>query len=66
MADVEVIDGGERVVDGRGAALQDGLEVGAVVTHGPVTHGPVTAGRARERVLVEIGAGEPCQVLADS
>jgi Phage integrase, N-terminal SAM-like domain len=57
-ADVEVIDGGERVVDGRGAGLQDSLEVGAVVAHRPV---PAT----RERVLVEVGAGEPRQVLAD-
>jgi hypothetical protein len=34
--DVEVVDGGERVVDGRRAALQHGLQVGAVVAHGPV------------------------------
>jgi hypothetical protein len=27
-ADVEVVDGGERVVDGRGAALEDRVEVG--------------------------------------
>jgi hypothetical protein len=59
-ANVEVIDGGERVVDSRGAALQDGLEVGAVVAHRPVP-----AGSARERILVEVGAGEPRQVLAD-
>jgi hypothetical protein len=41
-------------------ALEDGLEVGAVVAHRPVP-----AIGARERVLVEVGAGEPRQVLAD-
>ena len=59
-ADVEVVDRGERVVDGRGAALEDGLEVGAVVAHRPVA-----AGGACERVLVEVGGGEPRKVLAD-
>jgi hypothetical protein len=60
VPDVEVVDGGERVVDRGGAALEDGLEVGAVVAHRPVP-----AVDARERVLVEVGAGEPRQVLAD-
>jgi hypothetical protein len=60
VTDVEVVDCGERVVDGRSAALEDGLEVGAVVTDGPVP-----AGGAGERVLVEVGIGEPRQVLAD-
>jgi hypothetical protein len=44
-ADVEVVNGGERVAYGRGAALEKGLEVGAVVAHRPVA-----AVGARERV----------------
>ena len=59
-ADVEVVDGGERVVDSRRAALECRLEVGAVVAHRPVA----TVG-AGERVVVEVGTGEPRQVLAD-
>jgi hypothetical protein len=58
--DVEVVDGGERVVDGRGAALENGLQVGPVVAHRPVP-----AGRACERVFVEVGIGEPREVLPD-
>lgn len=50
-ADVEVIDRGERVVDGRRAALQDGLEVGAVVAHRQSRPSAVASG-----VLVEAGA----------
>lgn len=57
-ADVEVVDGGERVVDSRGAAFEDDLEVGAVVAHRPVA-----AVGAGERVRVEVGAGEPGQEL---
>jgi hypothetical protein len=60
VTDVEVVDGGERVVDSRRAALQNGLQVGAVVAHRPVT-----AVRAGERVLVEVRGGEPRQVLPD-
>ena len=59
-ADVEVVDGGERVVDGRGAALEEGLEVRAVVAYRPVA-----AGGACERVLVEVRGGEPRKVLAN-
>jgi hypothetical protein len=33
--DVEVVDRGERVVDRRGAAFEDGLEVGAVSSGSP-------------------------------
>ncbi len=57
---MEVVDGGERVVDGRGAALEHRLEVGAVVAHRPVA-----AVGVGERVRVEVGAGEPGQELAD-
>ena len=59
QADVEVVDGGERVVHGRRAALEHGLEVGAVVAHGPVPG--VGAG---ERITIDLGRGEPGQVLA--
>lgn len=58
--DVEVVDRGKRVVDGRGATLENGLQVGAVVAHRPVA-----AVRASERVLVEVRGGEPRQVLTD-
>jgi hypothetical protein len=58
--DVEVVDRGKRIVHGRGAALENGLEVGPVVAHSPVT-----AVGAGQRVLVEGGAGEPRQVLTD-
>ena len=59
-ADVEVVDGGERVVDGRGAALEHGLEVGAVVAHGPVAAVRVVSGSASRSA-----PAEPRQVLAD-
>jgi hypothetical protein len=59
-ADVEVVDGRERIIDGRRAALQHGMEVGAVVAHCPVA-----AVGAGERILVEAGAGKPGQELAD-
>jgi hypothetical protein len=58
--DVEVVDGGKRVVDGRRAAPENGLQMGAVVTHRPVA-----AVRASERALVEVRGGEPRQVLTD-
>ena len=57
---VEVVDGGKRVVDGRRAAFEHGLQVGAVVAHGPVA-----AVGAGERILVEVGGGKPGQELAD-
>jgi hypothetical protein len=43
-----------------GLALEDGLEVRAVVAHGPVA-----AAGAGERVMVEVRVGEPRQVPAD-
>ncbi len=57
-ADVEVVDGGECVVDGRGLALEDGLQVAAVVADRPVAR---VAGS--ERVAFGVGAGEPREVL---
>ena len=60
VPDVEVVDGGERVVDGRGAALENGLQMGAVVAYRPVA-----AVGAGERVLVEVRGREPRQVLTD-
>jgi hypothetical protein len=59
-ADVEVGDRGERVVDRRGAAFEDGLEVGAVVAHSPVA-----AVAGVERVAVGLRRGEPGEVLAN-
>ena len=44
------LDRGERVVDGRGAALENGLQVGAVVTQGPVP-----CPRLSERISVGVG-----------
>ena len=57
---VAVVDGGKRVVDGRRAAFEHGLQVDAVVAHGPVA-----AVGAGERNLVEVGGGKPGQELAD-
>jgi hypothetical protein len=59
-ADVEVVDCGEGVVHGCRAALRHGLEVGAVVPHGPV---PAVGGS--ERVSVHLGGAKPDQELAD-
>ncbi len=60
QADVEVIDCGQRVVDGRGLAFEDRLQVGAVVAHPPVAG--VGAG---EWVAVEVSDSQPGQVLPD-
>ena len=49
-ASVEVIDGGQGIVDGGGLALGDGEQMGAVVAHGPVADAGVG-----ERVAVDIG-----------
>ncbi len=59
-ANMEVIDGGQGAIHRGRPTLQDGLEVGAVVAHGPVA----SVG-AVERVSVGLGAVEPGQVLAD-
>jgi hypothetical protein len=59
-ADVEVVDGGERVVDGRGLALEDGLQVRAVVADRPIARVPRS-----QRAAFGGGAGEPREVLAD-
>ncbi len=58
--DVEVIDGGGRVVDGRGPALEHRLQVRAVVAHRPVP--PLLAA---ERVAVQRGVRKPGEILAD-
>ena len=59
-ADVEVVDGGEGVVDGRGLALEDGLQMGAVVADRPITRVACS-----QRVAFGVGVGEPREVLAD-
>ncbi len=59
-AGIEVVDGGQGVVDGGVAALEHRGEVGAVVAYRPVAG--VGAG---ERVAVDVGLGEPGEVAAD-
>jgi hypothetical protein len=56
---VEVVDGGERIVDGRRFTLEGSLRVGVVVAHRQVP-----ADGAVERVGVGRCVGEPGQVLA--
>jgi hypothetical protein len=56
---VEVVDGGQSVVHRGGLGLGHGLEMAAVVAHGPV---PGLG--ARQRVAVGLGASQPSQVLA--
>ena len=63
-AAVEVIDGGQVRVDGGGLALDDRLQVGAVVAGGPVAGVGIGERVTLDRVVVE-GGGEPGQVLAD-
>ena len=55
-ADVEVVDGGEGVVDGGGGTFVDGEQVGA-----PVADGPVPGRGVGEGVAVEVGVGEPAR-----
>ena len=59
-AGVEVIDGGQGVVDGGGLAFGHGEQVGAVVARGAVSR-PLLG----ERVAAGVGGGEPDQELTD-
>ncbi len=57
-AGVEVVDGGEGVVDRRGLALEDRLQVGAVVADRPVA----CSGRV-QRLAVDVRDGQPGEKL---